>query len=337
MKGLMKFLTVLIIIISIVSCELIPNEHQHDFSEGQIIKNATCSESGEILYTCSCLMTKSEIITPLGHVFGEWVIEKEATYSDSGIKHRICTCGAKERVVVDKLMPVFEENFDGAELNRKNWSLCPEWIRHDGGSIWNNKMTSLDGEGHLVLRAEWDDANGRVKCGAIRSKGLFEYGYGYYEASIKFPVAPGIWGAFWINCGNIQLVDGSAADGVEIDVIESIYNEKGYFNAALHWDGYDSAHKSVNTGHLSDCDIYDGNFHLFAVERNERGYIFYIDGIVIWRVYSYSCAPCPELGFLELSLEGTYEVGAGTEASLKALPAEMLVDYVKVYEKNPYK
>ena len=124
---------------------------------------------------------------------------------------------------------------------------------------------------------------------------------------------------------------------MEIDVIETIYNDKGWYSAALHWDGYEGAHKSANSGHLSDIDIYDGEFHLFALERTKSGYTFYIDGNVIWRVYPYECAPCPELGFLELSLEGTYGVGAGSQESINALPAEMLVDYVKVYETNPYK
>ena len=337
MKKTVKLITALLLIYSLVSCALIPSEHIHDFGTGEVVKAAGCTEYGEMLYTCSCQLIKSEIIPPLGHVYGEWITKKEATYYETGSKYRVCTCGTVENAVIDVLQPVFVENFDGTVLNRNNWSLCPEWIRHDGGSIWDYSMTSLDGEGHLVLRAEWDEKNGRVKCGAIRSKGLFEYGYGYYEASIKFPVATGIWGAFWINCGNINLIDGSASDGVEIDVIETIYNDQGYYNAALHWDGYDSAHKSVTSGRLSDYDIYDGNFHLFALERTKRGYTFYIDGKVIWNVYSYQCAPCPELGFLELSLEGTYEVGAGTEASLNDLPAEMLVDYVKVYEKNPYK
>ena len=336
MKGIFRIFTALILLASMISCQLIPSAHEHDFSETVLIRNASCTECGEVMLVCACDAVKSVTVPPLGHVYGEWIIKKEATYTDSGIKYRLCTCGLRETVTVDVLRPVFDEEFDGTALNRDSWTLCPEWIRHDGGSIWKNGMTSLDGEGHLVLRAEWDEANRRVNCGAIRSKGLFEYGYGYFEASIKLPVAAGVWGAFWINCGNIGGIDGSAADGVEIDVIESIHNENGYYNAALHWDGYAAAHKYVHSGSMSDHDIYDGEFHLFAVERSESGYTFYIDNQVVWQVKTYQCAPCPEPGFLELSLEATYEAGAGTEASINALPVEMLVDYVRVYEKNPY-
>ena len=336
MKRTFKLILVLLIIVSTVSCDVIYPTHEHSYGAFKTVLDATCDKDGVRVAECTCGETKSEIIPSLGHTFSEWLTEKEATYTESGVKSRVCKCGAFERVTTDILRPVFEEDFDGTTLNRSVWEKCPEWIRHDGGSIWDYSMTSLDGDGHLVLKAEWDEKNQYVRCGAIRSKGLFEYGYGYYEASIKFPVVPGVWGAFWINCGNIAGIDGSAADGVEIDVIESIYNDKGYCNAALHWDGYFSAHKEANSGHMT-YDIYDGNFHLFAVDRTPSGYTFYIDGVVVWSVYSYQCAPCPEPGFLELSLEATYSAGAGTDASLNALPAEMLVDYVRVYETNPYK
>lgn len=336
MRKFIKYTISLLLILSLFSCDIRDKAHEHTFDIESTAFGATCTEEGLLVLGCKCGEITSATIPPLGHEYGEWVIEKEATYTEEGVKSRTCKCGATERITVDMLRPVFEENFDGTTLNKNVWEKCPEWVRHDGGSIWDNRMSSLDGEGHLVLRAEWDAENNRVNCGAIRSKGLFEYGYGYFEASIKLPVITGVWGAFWINCGNISSVDGSAADGVEIDVIESIYNDLGYCNSALHWDGYYSAHQEVNSGHMT-YDIYDGNFHLFAVERTEKGYVFYIDGVVVWRVYPYQCAPCPEPGFLELSLEATYNVGAGSEACLDTLPVEMIVDYVRVYETNPYK
>ena len=337
MSKLTNCLVVILLVLSLVSCDVINinNKHVHSFSEWKIIKPASCTEDGERLRICTCGEEEKDPIEALGHLYGEWVVEQEATYSEPGLKSRVCKCGESETAIIEILAPVFIENFDGTTLNRNNWSLCPEWIRHDGGSIWDNDMTSLDGNGNLVLRAEWDAENNRAKCGAIRSKDLFEYGYGDFEASIKFPVAQGVWGAFWINCGNISSVDGSARDGVEIDVIETIFNENGLCSAALHWDGYSNAHKEVNSGHMS-YDIYDGEFHLFAVDRTPLGYTFYIDGIVVWTAYQFDCSPCPEPGFLLLTLEATYIAGLSAEAAEKYLPAVMLVDYVKVYEKNPY-
>ncbi len=229
---------------------------------------------------------------------------------------------------------LFEDNFDGTELNDDNWELCPEWERQGTYCVWDNNMTSLDGEGHLVLRAEWDADENRVRSGAVRTNGCFEAGYGYYEASIKFPVAPGTWGAFWMMCGNVSGEDFGAEDGVEIDIIESIGNDWGACNHALHWDGYGDSHKQVGSGELY-YNLYDGNFHTFGLERTEDAYIFYIDGKESWRATADMCTPCPEDGYLKLTVEAAEWAGAGTDASISALPGEMLVDYVRVYREKP--
>ena len=230
---------------------------------------------------------------------------------------------------------LFEDNFDGDTLDDDKWERCPEWERQGGLDVWDNEMSFLDGEGHLVLRAEWDADAARVKSGAVRTNGCFSSGYGYYEASIKFPYAPGTWGAFWMMCGNVSGVDGSAADGVEIDIIESIGNDWGACNSALHWDGYGDDHKQVSSGELYNHGIYDGEFHTFALERTADGYIFYIDGKETWRAAPDMCAPCPVDGYLKLTVEAADWAGAGKDASINALPADMVVDYVRVYKEKP--
>ena len=253
---------------------------------------------------------------------------------DSAAESAVQTDAVTEALPVDPNL-LFEDNFDGTVLDDANWELCPEWERQGGMDVWDNGMTSLDGEGHLVLRAEWDADAGRVKSGAVRTNGRFTAGYGYYEASIKFPVAPGTWGAFWMMCGDVSGVDGSAADGVEIDIIESIGNDWGACNHALHWDGYGDDHKAVNSGELYGHNIYDGKFHTFALERTENGYVFYIDGKETWRATADQCAPCPEDGYLKLTVEAAEWAGAGSDGCIAALPAEMVVDYVRVYRVKP--
>ena len=149
-----------------------------------------------------------------------------------------------------------------------------------------------------------------------------------------FPVAPGTWGAFWMMCGDVSGVDFGAEDGVEIDIIESIGNDWGACNHALHWDGYGDAHKQVGSGELY-YDLYDGNFHTFGLERTPEAYIFYIDGKESWRVTPDQCAPCPESGYMKLTIEAAEWAGAGSDACISALPGEMLVDYVRVYREKP--
>ena len=254
-----------------------------------------------------------------------------------------------------------DENFDGTTFEGKEWVACPEWERQ-GNSVWDDDMSYLDGEGHLVLRAEWDASISKVRCGAVRTmeknyRPTFTGGLGYYEASIKFPLdknvkgVTGIWCAFWMMCGDVQGVDGSAADGVEIDIIESISSDKGIFSSNLHWDGYGDAHKSAGSGDKTTPNIYDGNFHKIALERTEKETIFYVDGVETWRMTdgtrvnnkAYTYNNCTKDGYMKLTIESAqwaYLNNGKTEADLiKALGGgvEMVIDYVRVYDKNPYR
>ena len=256
------------------------------------------------------------------------------TETAGGESNTVTTEPAAETTPSDPNL-LFEDTFDGTELDDDKWELCPEWDRQGGMDVWDNTMTSLDGSGHLVLRAAWDADEERVRSGAVRTNGRFHAGYGYYEASIKFPVAPGTWGAFWMMCGNVAGVDGSAADGAEIDIIESINNEANACNHALHWDGYGDDHKQAGPGQFFDKNIYDGQFHTFGLERTPEYYVFYIDGKETWRASADVCAPCPEDGYIKLTVEAAEWAGAGTDASISALPADMLVDYVRVYREKP--
>lgn len=234
---------------------------------------------------------------------------------------------------------IFEDTFEGNEIDFSKWEKCPESYRcpyYDVyGVKWDNDCSYLDGNGHLILHAKWDDSEKIVRAGAVRTKGKFTCGLSYMEASVKFPVATGTWGAFWSMVGTVANEDGSSEDGIEIDVIESIMNEKGCYNHALHWDGYKQAHKSESErfNAADGIDIYDGNFHTFAVWRRSDCYIFYIDGKETWRTTA--AGICKEQGYLKLTVEANTFNGSETPEAIAELPADMVVDYVRVYDVKP--
>ncbi len=229
---------------------------------------------------------------------------------------------------------LFEDTFDGTELDSSKWERCPEWDRQGGLDVWDNDMSYLDGEGHLVLRAEWNADEKKIHSGAVRTYGKFTEDFAYYEASIKFAPVHGIWGAFWMMVGSVGSEQNGASDGVEIDIIESINGDRNICNSALHWDGYGAAHQKVGYD-IPKHDIYDGEFHTFGLWRTEEAYVFYIDGEETWRVTSDQCDICPEQGYMKLTVEGADWAGAGTKKSIESLPADMIVDYVRVYSEKP--
>ena len=217
----------------------------------------------------------------------------------------------------------FEDQFEGDSLDLTKWAYCPEQRRQDVGGYWNNAMTEVRG-GNLWLWAKIDE-NGKPISGAIRSLGVFEQAYGYFECRMMFPKTTGFWGAFWMMCGNVGKVDGSAVSGAEIDIIESGECPRKGVNHAIHWDGYGEAHKSV--AHVFKApELYEG-WHTYALAWTKDEYIFYVDDRETWRTSEPGICVLP--GYLKLTTEfGSWAAPIVPEE----LPACCRVDWVKVYE-----
>jgi beta-glucanase (GH16 family) len=244
---------------------------------------------------------------------------------------------------------IFNDDFNGTSLDRTKWDYAPNWDRQ-GGSTWMDDMVSVSG-GNLHLKLKRDPTLGKgqdwIRAGAVRTRKknwpydmIFSNSYGYYEARIKFPVVDGTWGAFWLMCRDNAPSSNAGKDGTEIDIVESIGNARGHYNAALHWNGYGAEHQSVGSiehGGSEPVNIYDGEFHVFGLEWAKTEYVFYVDNIKFWRVDGgasfKNCGINQTQNYIKLTVEATLAGWAGS------LPSgfsedEMLVDYVRVYKQR---
>lgn len=216
----------------------------------------------------------------------------------------------------------FEDQFDGNTIDAKKWSHAPEWQRKDGR--WSDQDAFLDGKGHLIIRIS--ERNGKYYSGAIRTKDKFEQTYGYYEIRCQLPKEEGFWTAFWLMGDSVHQVGNEGRDGTEIDIFESPFTKESKIQHALHWDGYGAAHKSDGKAPYI-AGIYEG-FHTFALEWNENEYIFYVDNKETWRTSAGGVSQAP--AYMKI----TAEVGKwGGNIQNAQLPAELVVDYVRVYER----
>ena len=94
-------------------------EHtEHVWNDGEVQKEATCTEEGSKLCTCIvCGDTKTEVIPAAGHNYStEWTIDKEATTTEEGSKSHHCTvCGDKADITV---IPKLENTQPGDNDNK---------------------------------------------------------------------------------------------------------------------------------------------------------------------------------------------------------------------------
>lgn len=239
----------------------------------------------------------------------------------------------------DKWDVIFEDNFDGNTINTDVWNI---WDSADWQYFYSPDSLFLDGEGHLINRVSVletaDSKYGYVRqSGAMTTQDKFTSTYGYYEIRLKPHLTYGMWSAFWLMAGDMgdkdAANDSTATNGCEIDVIESIYKTK-IPSHAIHWDGYyNDQTKSLNTnGKIApNPEVFDGNFHTFAVRWSDQGYAFLVDGKITYNCTAAEVDSCNQPAYMLISSHFGEE-WAG-DVTLKAGEhSDTVVDYVKVYQ-----
>lgn len=184
---------------------------------------------------------------------------------------------------------VFEDNFDGNELDKTKWNPTYNWGNTHNHRAYCDPANVLVEDGKLRLKGEHKKhpkAPATAKfnnkeipvdytSGAIDTKNHFEFKYGYLEGRFKAPSQSGTWPAFW------TLQDGWPP---EIDVLEIPASRKQH-HYYLHYtdpswySSHGSAwgHEASFGGHKDDNVDRSAGFHNYAVEWDESTLSFYFD------------------------------------------------------------
>lgn len=243
---------------------------------------------------------------------------------------------------------VWSVEFDGqagATLDPAEWSVSDR-----GDGYGNNELqvytprsenVFVDGDGSLRLIARSEPftdprgLSGDFTSGRIETKTKFEYGR--VEARIKVPQGSGFWSAFWLFGDSLEGEDWPAVG--EIDIMEIIGNTLDLHNAAI--GATDSGERWIkNTSTLSEVPLAD-DWHVYAVEWDEDAILFTVDDTETFRVVRTELAQNEEWPFdrpysitLNLAVGGDWP---GPPTSETVFPAEMLVDYIRVYDSRVVK
>jgi hypothetical protein len=243
----------------------------------------------------------------------------------------------------------FSDEFNDTGLNLSKWyksvsskSRTPRTTLGIDDWWWVEDNAFLNGTGELVLRGTKVDGN-TMYCGSIESRNLYEPIYGYLEARINIATTDkGNHTAFWLQGHNQGNVDNSAADGAEVDIFESAWNNNTS-KAVVHYDGY-GADKKNHTISFNTPGIHSG-YHIFGLLWTESEMYIYYDGVQVsstntGKPFPFSTEPLngnslvpnvPE--WLWLSVGASFADGDFQSQSVGTL-SDALVDYVRVYKPN---
>lgn len=236
---------------------------------------------------------------------------------------------------------VWSDEFEGAagELPvPANWQF-------DIGTDWGNQQlewttdrpenVSTDGNGNLVITAREESFQGQPYTSArIKTQDRFEQRYGRFEARIKLPVGRGIWPAFWMLGADFPDV-GWPQTG-EIDIMEYRGQNPTQLLGTVHGPGYSGGSAVGTTFQLPEGRL-DTDFRLYAVEWEADRITWYLDDQVYFQVTPDDVQgewvfDDPFFMILNVAVGGTF-VGSPDEST--RFPQAMLVDYIRVYERNP--
>lgn len=163
----------------------------------------------------------------------------------------------------------FYDDFDGDKINTDVWNLEHGVSNHILSSRWRENVTVSDGKLKLLTKKEVrpESPNQTWTTGSISArKDAFEQTYGYWEASMKINASPGINNAFWmVRVGEF-----------EIDIAEAHY--MNVVNSTYHYPQNAQSEKYHTEYDLSD------DFHIYALEWNEKELIYFFDGKEIARM-----------------------------------------------------
>ena len=219
-------------------------------------------------------------------------------------------------------------------------AIGPDWVFEIGtgsGGWGNNELqyyrqqNASVSNGQLVITARRESVGGMQYTSArMKTQGRKSWRYGRIEARIAIPAFQGVWPAFWMLGDNITSVGWPACG--EIDVMEHI-NTGGNVHGTMHWQDHNNNY--ANYGGSTSTSVT--NFHVYSIEWTPSYIRWFVDGV------QYHEADITN------GINGTHEfhnnhfiilnmaIGGnwpGFIVDNNAFPANMYVDYVRVYQQT---
>lgn len=255
----------------------------------------------------------------------------------------------------DNWQLVWEDDFSHGYIDHNNWGFdlgdgsivgIPGWGNNELQYYTDNSNNVFVRNNRLVIRAVRENrsdelGSGSYTSGRLVTRGLHSWTYGRFEARISLPVGQGLWPAFWMlpepdGVHGGGQYGGWAASG-EIDIMEARGSNPSQATGAIHYGGewpantYQSGSYTLPSGSIE-------NFHTYAIEWEPGEIRWYVDDHLYYTANEWYSengefpAPFdqPSHILLNLAVGGWFD--GDPPAHAPYFPAEMEVDYVRVYQ-----
>ena len=231
-------------------------------------------------------------------------------------------------VSAQALQLVWSDEFDGNSLNTAKWNYENGNLNVNNEQQYYQTSNVSVSNGNLVITARKQTVDGKpYTSGRINTNGKFSQKYGRIEASIKLPAVQGLWPAFWMLGTNIGEPNVGWPKCGEIDIMEHV-NTGSTVLGTIHW--FNTAY----TYYGGNTTTSPTNYHLYAVEWDAGSIRWYVDGVQFHTANILNNINGTDEFHKNFFIILNVAVGGnlpGQNINDNALPASMLVDYVRVY------
>ncbi len=235
---------------------------------------------------------------------------------------------------------IWSDEFENTEtLDISKWRYevgngCPELCGWGNNELqyYTNKPSNVRIEnGKLILEAHATDST--YTSAKLISINKGEWLYGRIEVKAKLPSGTGTWPAIWMLPTNNQY--GTWPKSGEIDIMEHVGFDHGKIHGTVHTENFNHL-KGTQKGKTIELKEVDTQFHIYAVEWNEKGISFFVDDIM-YNHFENTGNGHKEWPFdkpfnliLNIAVGGNWGGKKGIDASI--WPQRMEIDFVRVFK-----
>jgi beta-glucanase (GH16 family) len=226
---------------------------------------------------------------------------------------------------------LWSDEFNGSAVDTSKWNFETGSLHVNHEKEYYQAANATVSNGNLVITAKNESQGGFPYTSArMNTANKFSVTYGKIEARIKLPIGAGLWPAFWMLGSNIN--SGVSWPGCgEIDIMEHV-NADSLIYGTMHWS---------SNGNEADYGLNlassPGQYHIYSVVWDASSIKWYVDntlyvtGNIANNVNNTDAFHKPFFIILNLAVAGDFP---GQTVDLSKLPANMYVDYVRVYKAN---
>lgn len=250
-----------------------------------------------------------------------------------------------EMVIPEGYKLVWNDEFnEGSELNSTDWRHEVQksgWVNNEfqnyvNGSANGKRVTEI-ADNRLYINC-FKGSDGKIYSGRVYAHENQGWLYGIFEARIKLPKGKGTWPAFWMMPCNNDFGANPWPKCGEIDIMEEVGVNPNYTSSSLHTEKFNHVMGTQITKERLTVGAEDG-FHVYRLEWTPDYIKTYVDGK---ELLNFNNDGKNEVGswpfnkpfyvILNLAWGGDWGGKKGVDES--ALPVQMEVDYVRVFQKK---